>query len=174
MISPWSSMKAFLSQQQQSHKASTPNDAEDINYAATACAYLNPNQDANLTTQQRIATELAGCDIMLSGYFNPEGGFRFIKGIKITRPLLTRDGEVVPEGHTRLSNIMIVGRTVPHTLHMYSHPYGSLEIGDLFKYLMNAVQELEVREGVFGIASLEDQISFCRIGGSFSRSSGVN
>jgi hypothetical protein len=146
-------MQTFLSQQRkQGGKASSSNNAKGINPAVDACVYLNANQHSNSTTQQRIATELAGCDILLSGYFNAESGFEVIKRVKMTRPLLTKDG-MVPESHRRLSKIMVAGQTTPHSLHLYSHPYGSLEIDDLVKYLADTVREFGLGQGVMGLSA---------------------
>jgi hypothetical protein len=71
----------------------------------------------------------------------------------MTRPLLTKDGTAVPESHTRLSKIMVAGQTTPHSLHLYSHPYGSLEIDDLVKYLVDTVQEFGLGQGVMGLSA---------------------
>jgi hypothetical protein len=154
-------MQTFLSQQRkQGGKASSSKNAKGIDPAVDACVYLNANQHSNSITQQRITTELAGCDILLSGYFNAESGFEFIKRVKMTRPLLTKDGTAVPESHTRLSKIMVAVQTTPHSLHLYSHPYGSLEIDDLVKYLADTMQELDLGQGVMGIVCLGSSISF--------------
>jgi hypothetical protein len=101
----------------------------------------------NLTTQQRITAELAGCDIILSGYFTAENGYRVVKDVKMTRPLLTQAGDVVRESHVRLSHVGIVGHVVPRALHFYAHPYGNLGMLDLVRYLNGAAQGLGMREG---------------------------
>lgn len=89
-----------------------------------------------------------------------------LKDVKMTRPLLTQSGDVVPESHLRLSHVLLVGQAMPTAVHMYAHPYGNLEIEDLFKYLHGVVEELGMKNGgVFGIANLGKQISFVQIGG---------
>ncbi|KAN0112540.1 hypothetical protein V8E51_005491 [Hyaloscypha variabilis] len=70
----------------------------------------------------------------------------------MTRSLLTKDRTVL-ESHTRLSKIMVAGQTTPHSLHLYSHPYGSLEIDDLVKYLADTVREFGLGQGVMGLSA---------------------
>jgi hypothetical protein len=161
-------METFLAQQQQRRQASNSNNADDSSALRAARAQFEASQQGNLTTQQRIAAEQAGCDTMLSGYFSAERGFHIVKDVKMSRPLLTHDGNVVPESYMRLSHVRIIGQAAPRTLHLYAHPFENLAITDLIKYLGGVVQDLGLGEGeggVFGIATLGSQISFCQIGG---------
>ena len=86
----------------------------------------------------------------------------------MTKPLPTKDGTAVPESYTRLSKVMATGKTSPHTLHLFSHPYGSLGVDDLVKYVADAVQDLGLNHGVFGIANLGTDMSFFMVGASAS------
>jgi hypothetical protein len=169
MVSQWHSMAAFLAQQQQQQRREAPssNIANDTNSIDAARAQFEAGRQDNLTTQQRIAAELVGCDIILSGYFTTENGYHIVKDVKMTKPLLTQAGDVVPESHVRLSHVRIIGHAVPRALHFYAHPYGNLGMLDLVRYLNGAAQGLGLREGegVFEIASLGAQISFVQIGG---------
>ena len=85
----------------------------------------------------------------------------------MTRPLLTQNGVMVPENYVRLSHVMVVGQAVPKVVHLYAHPYMSLAMGDLLRYLSGVVQELRMgpETGCFGITSLGSEISLCQVGG---------
>jgi len=74
----------------------------------------------------------------------------------------------VPESYLCLSKIM--GPKGPKAIHLYAHPYGNLEMGDLARCLSGKVKELGIEGPVFGIGSLGSEISFFHIG----RASAVN
>jgi hypothetical protein len=78
-------MKAFFKQQQQRGGASSSNNADDGNPIHAARAQFEASKQDNLTTQQRIAAELAGGDTVLEGYFNAEGGFHVAKDIQMRK-----------------------------------------------------------------------------------------
>jgi hypothetical protein len=175
----WPSMQAFLAQQRSPESPNTSSKDEqnqnglsslseaDANAFRLARTHFDASKQPNLTIHQRIAAELRGVDAMLSNNFKLQDGFYIVKGLKLRWPLGTRSGEVVPESHLRLSHIRHIEQSNPRVVHLYAHPYGKLEMGDLALYLKAVVEELLTKEGegIFGMTGLGSEVSFFQIGG---------
>lgn len=46
------------------------------------------------------------------------------------RPLMTRNGEVVPDSHVRLLHVNKLGQKVPFAIYLYAHLWKDLGLGD--------------------------------------------
>ncbi|TVY64349.1 hypothetical protein LSUE1_G005905 [Lachnellula suecica] len=123
----WSSMQAFLKdQQQQRRRTSSQNQQDsqnkdfrdDTSAIDAAREMFLASAQGHLTTPQRIAAELGACDTVLSAYFSSENGLRTVRGLKMLRPLATRNGDAVPESHVRLSHVWAAGQSFPRAVHL--------------------------------------------------------
>lgn len=156
-------MEAFLVRQHpQQRDSSGRDDANEFEWSKL----MKAAQQEGLTTEQRIAGELASCDSMLT-MFNLKGGFRVVHNVEMTTPLMTRSGKAVPASHVRLSHVRVIGQAVPRSLFLYAHSYEDLEIGDLITYLGGVGKAFGLKngEGVFGTAVLRNHVSVFQIGG---------